>query len=82
MAWRERLAAIWSSAWRSSFDDPESRLTTYEWHVVGHYRLGEALEGQRADFFERGDFFDLNGDPLGNQDLPIFGFGAKAGADG
>jgi hypothetical protein len=70
---------MWSSARRSPFDNAESRLTTYEWHVVGHDRLGETLEGERADFFERCYLFDLNGDPLSNQDLPIFGFGAKAG---
>jgi len=44
-------------------------------------RLGEALEGERADFFERCHVFDLNGDPLGNQDLPIPGLGTKAGGD-
>ena len=43
-------------------------------------RLGEALEGERADFFERCHVFDLNGDPLGNQDLPIPGLGTKAAA--
>ena len=50
-AWRERLAAIWSSAWRSPLDDAESRLTTHGRHVVGHYRLGEALESERANLF-------------------------------
>jgi hypothetical protein len=44
-------------------------------------RLGEALEGERADFFERCHLFDLNGDPLGNEDLPIPGLGTKAGGD-
>jgi len=39
------------SARRAPFDNPESRLTADERHVVGHYRLGEALEGERADLF-------------------------------
>jgi hypothetical protein len=43
-------------------------------------RLGEALEGEGADFFERCHLFHLNGDPLGNQDLPIPGLGTKAAA--
>jgi len=45
------MAAIWSSTRCPSFDNAESRLTTYERHVVGHYRLGEALEGERANLF-------------------------------
>ena len=36
---------------RSPFDNTESRLTTYERHVVGHYRLGETLEGARTNLF-------------------------------
>ena len=50
-AQRERIAVIWSSIRCPSFDNAETRLTTYERHVVGHYRLGEALEGERADLF-------------------------------
>jgi len=34
---------------RSPFDNAESRLTTYKRHVEGHYRLGETLEGERAN---------------------------------
>ena len=41
-------------------------------------RLGETLEGERPDIYKRCYLFDLNGDPLGNQDLPIFGLGTKA----
>src|SRR5215813_13304111 len=41
-------------------------------------RPGETFEGKRSDFFERYHLFDLNGDPLGNQDLSIFGLGTKA----
>jgi hypothetical protein len=32
---------------------PSSRLTAYERHVVGHYRVGEALEGEHANLFDR-----------------------------
>jgi len=32
-------------------DNAEGRLTTYERHVVSHYRLGEALEAERANLF-------------------------------
>src|SRR6516225_8272486 len=41
-------------------------------------RLGEALEGERSDFFERRHLLDLNGDPLVDQDLSVLGFAAKA----
>src|SRR6516165_7101483 len=34
-----------------SSDNAESRLTTYERHIVGHHRLGEALESERANLF-------------------------------
>ena len=30
---------------------PESELGGRERHVVGHYRLGEAFEGERAHLF-------------------------------
>jgi hypothetical protein len=43
--------AIRSSARCSSFDNAESRLTTYERHVVGHYGLDKALEGECANLF-------------------------------
>jgi len=46
-----RIAAIWSSTRCPFFDNAESGLTTHERQVVGHYRLGEALEGERASLF-------------------------------
>jgi hypothetical protein len=49
----ERIAAAWSNPRWASFDNAESRLTTYGRHVVGHYRLGEALEGERANLFDK-----------------------------
>src|SRR5262249_6271032 len=48
---RERIAAIWLSTRRPPFDNAESRVTTYKRHVVGHYRLGESLQGERANLF-------------------------------
>ena len=48
---QERIAPIWSSTRRPSFADAESRLATCERHVVGHYRLGEALESECANLF-------------------------------
>ena len=50
-AQRKRITAIWSSTRCPSFDNVESDLTTYERHVEGHYRLGEALEGECANLF-------------------------------
>src|SRR6516164_4225509 len=50
-AQRERVAAIWLSTWCPPFDDAESRLTTDKRHVVGHYRLGESLQRERANLF-------------------------------
>ena len=69
-------AAIWSSTRCPSFDNAESRLTTYERHVVGHYRLGEAFQGELADFFEWCSLFDRDGDSLCNKDLAVLGLGA------
>jgi integrase len=40
-----------ASTRRPPFDNAESRLTTYKRHVVGHYRLGESLQGERANLF-------------------------------
>ena len=51
---RERIAAIRLSARCPSFYNTERRLDGREWHVVGHYRLGEALEGERAQLFSCG----------------------------
>ena len=47
---RERIAAIWLSARPTPLDDAES-LSTDKRHVVGHYRLGESLQGERAHLF-------------------------------
>ncbi len=48
-----------------------------ERYVVGHNRLGQSLEGERADFFERCRPFDHDGDTLSDEDLPVLGLSAK-----
>jgi hypothetical protein len=40
-----------NTLWVAPFDNTESRLGERQRHVVGHYRLGEALEGERANLF-------------------------------
>src|SRR5215472_9298767 len=52
---RDGLAGAQSSRWSnarwSPFYNTQSRLGGRERHIVGHYRLGEALEGERANLF-------------------------------
>ena len=43
---RPRSNALWAA-----FDNTERRLGGRKWHVLGNYRLGEALEGERANPF-------------------------------
>ena len=45
------IGAISLSTRCPAFDNAESRLSTYKRHVVGHYGLGEALEGECANLF-------------------------------
>ncbi|MGA8195219.1 MAG: hypothetical protein WB902_17810, partial [Acetobacteraceae bacterium] len=52
-----------------------------EWHVVGHYRLGQPFESQLANFFEWRYRFHTDGDPLGDEDLPILSLGAEPGSE-
>jgi len=40
-----------SNTLRAPFDNTESWLGGRERYVVGNYRLGEALEGERANLF-------------------------------
>ena len=78
---RERIAAIRSSIRCPSFDNAESGLTTYERHVEGHYRLGEALEGERTNLFgcEASPQRDI--DALTEQNLAVLGLSAQPGGD-
>ena len=46
-----RVAAPHSNTLWAAFDNAESRLGGHERHVVSHYRLGEALEAERANLF-------------------------------
>ena len=48
----------------TAFDNTESRLDGRERHVVGHYRLGETFQGERAELFERDASFERDGDAL------------------
>jgi len=73
--WRERMGH-WSSTRCPSFDNAESRLTTYERHVESHHGLGEPFQGEFTEFFERCRLLDRDSDPLGDKDLPVLGFGA------
>ena len=40
-----------SNTLRTPFDHTQSRLGGRERHVIGNYRLGETLEGERANLF-------------------------------
>jgi hypothetical protein len=69
------------STWRSPFDNAESRLTTYKRHVVGHYGLGKALEGECANLFGCDASLQRDIDALTEQNLAILGLGTKTGGD-
>src|SRR5215469_13590708 len=73
--------SCWSSTRRPSFDNAESGLTTCERHVVGHYRLSEALEGERADLFGCDASPERDIDALTEQNLAVLGLGTKTGGD-
>jgi hypothetical protein len=45
-AWRPRLIVRWAP-----FDNAEGRLAGRERNVVGHYRLRETLQAERANLF-------------------------------
>jgi hypothetical protein len=65
----------------AAFDNMKRGLAGREWHVVGHYRLGEALEGERANLFgykaspKRGIY------ALTEQNLAVLGLGTKTASD-
>ena len=48
-----------------------------ERHVVGHYRLGQPFQRERADFFERYGLLDRDRYSLSDKDLSILGLSAK-----
>ena len=56
-------------------------MTTNERHVVGHYRLRETLEGDRANLFGGDASPQLDIDALTEQNLAVFGLGAKTRGD-
>jgi len=49
-----------------------------ERRVVSHYWLGQALQRERADFFERYGLLDRDRYSLSDKDLSILGLSAKA----
>ena len=67
--------------WRPPFDNTESRLGGRERHIVGHDRLGEALEGERANLFGGDASLQRDIDALTEQNLTVFGLSAKTGGD-
>src|SRR5262245_13858692 len=75
------MAAICSSARCPSFDNAESRLTTYERHIVGDHRLSEALEGERANLFGCDASPQRDIDALAEQNLAVLGLSAEPGGD-
>ena len=85
MSSSERAAAAHSghllSTRRSPFDNAESRLTTYKRHVVGHYRLGEALEDERANLFGCDISLLCDIDALTEQNLAVLRLSTKTGGD-
>src|ERR1700751_3059393 len=59
---RSHSNALWAA-----FDNTESRLDGRERHVVGHYRLGQPFQRERAAFFERYGFLDRDSRSLSDK---------------
>src|SRR5262245_39355473 len=78
----ERAAAVGSrsnSWWAAAIDNTKSRLGSRERHVVGHYRLGKTLEGERAKLFRCDASLERDIDPLAEQYLAVLSLGAEPG---
>ena len=56
-------------------------MTSRERHIVGDNRLGETLEGERADLFSRDASSQRHIDELTEQDLAVLRFGTETGGD-
>ena len=52
-----------------------------ELHIVGHDRLGEALEGERANLFRGDASLQRDIDALTEQNLAVLGLGTETGGD-
>ena len=72
---RVRSGPTSNTLW-ATFDNTESRLSGRERHVVGYYRLGEALEGERAHLFGCNACLERDIDKLTEQNLAVLGLGA------
>src|SRR5215813_307350 len=59
-------------------DDAERRLAGGERHVVGDDRLGETLQGKRANLFSRYASFERHVDALTEQNLAVLGLAAES----
>ena len=62
----------------AAFDNTESQLDGRERHIVGHDRLAQPFQRERADFFECYDPLDGDRYSLCDEDLSILGLRAKA----
>src|SRR5215471_19560942 len=58
-------------------DNAESRLAGRGRHVVGNDRLGETLQGKRANMFSRYASFECHVDALTEQNLAVLGLAAE-----
>ena len=56
-------------------------MATYQRHVVGQYRLGEALQSECANLFGGDTSFEFGVDPLAEQNLAVLGLGTKTGGN-
>src|SRR6516165_344791 len=65
----------------AAFDNAESRLGGHERHVVGHYRLGQALEGERAKLFSCDTPLQRDVHALAEQNLAVLGLSAETGGN-
>src|SRR5262245_24115266 len=71
----------YSNALRAAFDNTESRLNARERHVVGHNRLGEALQRERANLFSCHSSLERGVDALAEQNLAVLRLGAEPRRD-
>src|SRR5689334_16255459 len=68
-----------SILWATPFNNTESWLGDREWNIVGHYRLGEALEGDWPKLFSCDTSLECDVDALAEQNLAVLGLSAEPG---
>jgi hypothetical protein len=74
---RRRVPRLHSNTLWAPFDKTKSRLGGRERYVVGQYRLGEALQSERANLFGYDASLQCDIDALAEQNLPVLGLGTK-----